>query len=132
MPLRKNTGTINAQANAFGALFNAGTLEIYTGSQPADPNSAASGSLLATITIPNPAFGAASGGVISKSGSWQVVATGTGAAGYCRMKSADTAKTLDIQVSETPGGNNVLISDINIVTGNNVQVQSLTVSVPAS
>lgn len=132
MPLRKNTATRNEQVELFGSLFDGGTLEIYTGSQPADPNSAASGSLLVTITIPNPAFGAASVGVVAKAGSWSAVATGTGVAGYARFISSDTLKTMDVVVTNIPGGNDLLINSVDIAIGNTVQVVSLTLTEPAS
>lgn len=130
MALRKNLDTVNEQANLLGSLFDAGTLELYTGAQPADPNSGPSGSLLATIPIPNPAFGAAVAGAITKAGTWSVTASATGIAGWARMISADTNKSLDLTVSGTPGGNNLLISDENVVNGNLVSVDSLVITVP--
>lgn len=132
MPLRKNTATRNEQVELFGSLFDGGTLEIYTGSQPGDPNSAPTGSLLATIPIPNPAFGAASSGTIAKASSWSVVATGTGVAGWARFISADTLKTMDAVVTNIPGGNDLLIDSVDIAIGNTVQVVSLTLTEPAS
>lgn len=132
MPLRKNEDTINEQVELLGSLFDAGTVEIYTGPQPADPNSAPSGSLLATITIPNPAFGAASGGLITKSGTWSTTATGTGTAGYARFISSDTLKTMDVAVSGVPGSNDLLINTVDIVTGNTVSIVSLTLAEPES
>lgn len=132
MPLRKNTAIRNAQVNLLGDMFDAGTLEIYTGTQPADPNSAASGSLLATIVIPSPAFGAPSVGVVTKSGTWSVVATGTGTAGYARFISADTLQTMDVVVTNIPGGNDLLINTLDIVIGNTVSVISLSLTTPES
>lgn len=132
MALRKNTDTRNEQGDVLGALFDGGTVEIYTGAQPTDPNDAPIGSLLATIPIPSPAFGAAASGVILKSGTWSVIATGTGIAGWARFISADTNKTLDVSVSETPGGNNLLINDEDIVLGNTVTVTSLAITIPES
>lgn len=131
MPLQKNEDTINEQANFFGALFDGGTLEIYTGAQPGDPNAAASGTLLCTITIPNPAFGAASGGIIAKAGSWSGTAGVTGTAGWARFISSDTNKTMDAAVVDVPGGNDLLINDIDIVNGNTVTVVSLTLQTPS-
>lgn len=132
MPLQKNTDTRDIQIEAFGEIFDGGTLEIYTGPQPADPNDAASGSLLCTITIPNPAFGAASGGTIAKAGSWSDTAGATGTAGYARFISSDTLKTMDAVVTDVPGGNDLLINNIDIVNGNTVTVVSLTLTEPES
>lgn len=132
MPLRKNTATINEQAELLGSLFDGGTLEIYSGTQPGDPNSAATGTLLVTITIPNPAFGAPSGGVVTKAGVWSDTAVATAAAGYARFISSDTLKTFDIPVSNIPGGGNLLINDMAIATGNTITVISLTLTEPAS
>lgn len=132
MPLQKNTATRNEQAEFFGALFDGGTVEIYTGSQPADPNSAASGTLLCTITIPATAFGAASGGIISKSGSWSDTAVATGTAGWARFISSDTLKTMDAAVTDIPGGNDLLINNIDITSGNTVTIVSLTLETPES
>src|SRR6187402_939084 len=118
MPLQKNEGTIDEQVTLLGSLFDAGTLEIRTGPQPADPNSAASGTLLCTITIPNPAFGSPTAGVISKSGTWSATAGASGTAGYARFISSDTLKTMDAVVTMVPGGNDLLISNTEIVIGN--------------
>lgn len=132
MPLRKNTATINEQAELLGSLWDGGTLEIYSGTQPGDPNSAATGTLLVTITIPNPAFGAASGGVVTKAGSWSATAVATATAGYARFISSDTLKTMDIPVSNIPGSGMLLINLIDITTGNTVTVISLTITEPSS
>jgi len=132
MPLRKNDLIITEQADFLGAMFDAGTVEIYTGTQPVDPNSAPSGSLLATITIPNPAFDAAVDGVAEKDGTWTTTATGTGAAGYARFKSSDTLRTMDMPVSNIPGSGMLLINTLDIVSGNAVTVVSLTITSPAT
>lgn len=132
MPLQKNTATRDDQVEFFGALFDGGTLEIYTGPQPGSPNDAVSGSLLCTITIPNPAFGSATDGVIAKAGVWSDTAGATGTAGWARFISSDTLKTMDAAVVDVPGGNDLLINNINIVIGNTVTVVSLTLTTPES
>jgi hypothetical protein len=132
MPLRKNTDMRDAQVEFTGALFDAGTLEIYSGMQPADPNSGPSGVLLATINIPNPAFGAASSGVIAKSGIWSAVAVATGTAGWARFISASTSETFDAVVTDIPGGNDLLLNSLDITIGDTVTVISLTLTTPES
>jgi hypothetical protein len=129
MALRKNNDTVNEQADFLGSLFDGGTLEIYSGGQPADPNSGPSGSLLVTIDLPTPAFIAAVGGVIAKSGTWQEVASGTGTAGWARMISVDTLKTLDFTVGES--GTDAIINDDAVISGNTITVTSCTITVPA-
>lgn len=48
------------QLNALAALANGGTLKIYSDAAPKDPDSAFTGTLLATLTFSTTAFGAAS------------------------------------------------------------------------
>lgn len=128
--LRKNTDLRNLQADALANVWDGGTIEIYTGGQPADPNSAPSGSLLATITLPTPAFGAAAAGVITKSGTWSTTATDTGTAGWARFISASTNETFDVLVTEDPDDNDLLINEADITIGNTVTVISMTITVP--
>jgi len=128
--LRKNIDLRNVQADFLGSVFDAGTLEIYTGTQPADPNSAPTGTLLCTITLPNPAFGAAVAGVVTKAGTWADTATDTGTAGWARFISASTDETFDVVVTEDPLDNDLLINSADITIGNTVTVISLTVTIP--
>lgn len=122
---------INEQADFLGSLFDNGTLEIYSGSQPADPNDPPAGSLLCTINIPVTAFGAAVAGTIAKAGTWQEVATGTGTAGWARMISQDTTKTMDFSVSASGGGGDALINTVAVVSGNTITVTSFSITTPA-
>ena len=130
--LRKNTDLRTLQADALGAVWDAGTLEIYTGTQPADPNSGPSGTLLCTITLPNPAFGAAVAGVISKAGTWADTAVDTGVAGWARFSSAYTHESFDVAVTEDPDDNDLLINSVDVTMGNTVTVISLTITCPES
>jgi hypothetical protein len=130
MSLRKNTALRNAQGDALGALFNSGTLKIYTGAQPASANDAASGTLLATINIPSTAFGAASSGMISKSGTWSAVAVADGTAGWARMESAAGAKKMDFSVAESAA--DLIIDNDAVLTGGVVTVTGLDITVPGS
>lgn len=61
----------SAAANAVAALVDggsgAGTLQVRTGSAPTATTDANSGTLLATVTFSDPAFGSASAGVVTAS-----------------------------------------------------------------
>lgn len=60
-------------------------LRLYTGTQPADCATAASGTLLATLTLPSDWMAAASSGSKALTGTWSGTASGAGTAGYFRI-----------------------------------------------
>lgn len=136
MATRLPTATRNAACDAVVDLFDAGsgaaTLKIYSGSQPATANDAASGTLLATVTLGDPAFGAASAGVATLAGtplSGTGVAAGT--AGWARLADSTGATVLDGSVTATGGGGQVELATTTISVGVTVQITSGTVTMPA-
>ena len=132
MTLRIDTDAQNAIADAMGDAFNSGTLEIRSGSQPASANDAATGTVLATISLPADAFGAAAAGVASKAGTWQdAAADADGTAGWFRM-TGPGGETLDGSVTATSWGGDMELDDVNIVQNGTVTVTSFTITAPAS
>lgn len=125
----------NTQAAAVATALNGGTLEIRTGSQPADPDTAAGGTLLAVLTFANPAAAVApSGGVVTFSALGPedaVLATGT--ATWFRAKSSDGVAVLDGTVGLTSGNNtDMLLSTVVLDPAYAVVVTSFTHTVPQS
>ena len=118
-----NTAIRNALATAYGDLFASGTIEIRT---------ATGAALLATISLPASPFGAPASGVISKSGTWSVVATGSGIARIARFISSDTLKVADVSITEAGGGGELIIDNEDILLGGTVTVTAYTYTVPAS
>ncbi|BCJ64144.1 hypothetical protein [Polymorphospora rubra] len=61
MPTRISTAARNAAADGIVDLVDGGSgpgvIRVYTGSQPAGPGSAPTGTLLAQFTLSDPAFG---------------------------------------------------------------------------
>lgn len=136
MATRLATTPRNAACDAVVDLLDAGsgagTLKLYTGGQPASANDAASGTLLATITLSDPAFGAASTGVATMAGtplSGTGVAAGT--AGWARFADSTGATVLDGAVTATGGGGQVELATTTISVGVTVQITSGTVTMPA-
>lgn len=128
MGLTKNDVLRNQQADDLGTIFDGGTLEIRSGTRPADPDSAATGTLLVSITIPTPAFNAASGGSISKTGTWTGTAVADGTATWARFKDSGATMNMDADVAESSA--DLVISDSSVVTDQDVDVVSLTITIP--
>lgn len=128
--MKQNTSLRTTLADAFADLFDGGTLKIYSGSQPASANDAASGTLLATINLPTPAFGAAAAGVVAKSGTWSATAVGTATAGWARLSNAAGTKSIDITVGT--GSEELVLDDAAIVTGGVVVASTFTYTQPES
>lgn len=63
--MRLSTQARDAASDAIAPLFNDGYLRFYTGAMPATPNTAVTGTLLATLRFENPAFSSSVNGVIT-------------------------------------------------------------------
>ena len=110
-----------------------GTIEIRTGSQPANPQAAATGTLLATLTFADPAFGAAAAGIAtanSITSDTNVDATGT--AGWFRIYDSDSNAIADGTITVTSGGGDIEFDDVSFVAGGTAAISSLTVTIPES
>ena len=129
--LRIPTATRNAVVDAVTALVGStGTLKIYSGSQPASANDAASGTLLATVTMG--AWGSASAGTAAGADPVSVNAAATGTAGWFRAASSGGTTVFDGDVTATGGGGTMTLSSTSLVSGNPVDITSVTVTMPAS
>lgn len=114
----------NAEANAFAPLCNSGTINIYSGTQPLNANTALSGNtLLATLTFSATAFGAPSGGVLTANPITSGTAVATGTATFARFVESDGSTVIcDVAVGTSGAGIN--ISTTSIVTGGLVACSS--------
>lgn len=118
MALRDNTAMANRLADSAATAFNGGTLEIYTGTQPASGDTAVAGTLLATITLPATAFGAAVNGVASKAGTWQATVTTGGTAGWARLLGTGGTLRRDMAVGAELTLDNAVLVQNGVVTVN--------------
>ncbi|MCX6630917.1 MAG: hypothetical protein NTW28_25160, partial [Candidatus Solibacter sp.] len=120
----------NAAANAVAALANSGYLKFYTGSQPANANTALSGqTLLATLTFSATAFGNAAAGVATANAiGADTSADASGTATWFRvLKSDGTSVVFDGTVG-TSGCNLNMNSNV-ISAGASVSGTALTYSI---
>jgi glutamate synthase domain-containing protein 3 len=116
----------NAEANALAPLLNSGTIQIFSGTQPANANTALSGNtLLATLTFGSTAFGSAAAGVITANAITSGTAVATGTATFARFyESNGTTVVLDEQVGTSGAALN--LNTVSIVTGGLVSCTSYT------
>jgi hypothetical protein len=127
--------TTNAGLNALAATANGGTLNIYTGSQPTDANTALGAqTLLVTLTFSGTAFG---NGVASGSAGSKVctatanaitagTAVATGTATWFRILTSGSGVCIDGSVGTS--GCDLNLSSTSISTGAVVSISSFTIT----
>ena len=124
---KRTAAAANAAANAMAALCDGGTLRIYSGTQPASAGTAASGTLLAELTLGNPAFGSASNGVATANSiTGDTSADATGTAGWFRVRNSSGTAVFDGEVGTS--GSDLNLSSTSIQSGAEVSVTSLTIT----
>jgi hypothetical protein len=121
--------------DAFKALPDGGTLIIYSGTQPTNPDTALSGNTaLATFTFNSPSFGtnSSSGGYQVTTASFvagTVTAGATGTASFARvLKSNGTTAVADVTVGTS--GADVNLNSVSITSGGNVTLTSFQFKMP--
>lgn len=125
MALQFSVPVRNARDDATEATIGtAAKLIIYSGSAPANCAASATGTVLGTLSLPSDWMAAASGGVKSKSGTWEdTSADATGTAGYFRVwDTAISACGIQGTVTLTGGGGNLTLDNTNIVAGQDILI----------
>lgn len=107
-----------------------GFARFYTGSRPADPDTVASGTLLAEVTLGSPAFAAPSGGSMALSGVplEDTSANASGTVGYVRFATSGGAGVADGTVTVTGGGGEVEMPDVDVTATEPFRITSLTIT----
>lgn len=120
-------------------LFPAGAvLEFRTGAAPGVA-SAASGTLIASITLPATPWNSASSGSKTKNGTWQdATADNTGTIGHFRLRTsgdangADGSQTnarIEGSVTATGGGGDLTVDNTSVNAGQPVTITAFTFSI---
>lgn len=124
----------NAKLDAIRASFNTGYLRIYSGAQPAGPDTALSGqTLLAELRFGATAFPASSGGVLTANAiTSDASADATGTAAWFRCLQSDGTTAIHDGTVGTAAAN-AIVATTSIVAGAQVDCSSFTVTdAPAS
>lgn len=135
--MRLATATRNALADTFKTLIDAGagpgTIKIYTGTQPANANTAISGqTLLGTLTCSDPSAAAAASGVLTFNSITQdSSADATGTATWARVADSNGNTVFDCDVTASGGGGSIELNTAGIVAGGPIIVTAFAITIPA-
>lgn len=131
MALTFNATTANTLAGSLAtAIGSAAVIEIRSGSKPATPETAASGTLLVSITVSG-SFSASSGSITCADPA-STAPTASGTAGYFRLKTSGGTAIIDGTVTATGGGGDMQLGSTTITTGVNVDLGVPTFTVPVA
>ena len=132
--LRSRTTTANKALTQYKDDLDAGsgpgTAKIYSGTMPATPETAATGTLLAELVLAKPC-GVVAGKKLTFSAITQdLEANNTGYAGYVRLSDSDGNAVIDGDVTST-GGTGVLKLNVTLITAlGPVFINSFELSIP--
>ena len=104
------------------------TLEIWSGTEPADTSAAdaGDGAVLASMTLPSDFMGNAAGGVKALAGVWQdLSADATGTATHFRMKKGANVR---VQGSVGTSGADMNLSSVSLTAGQSVTINTFTLN----
>jgi len=124
---------IQALADQFDAASTNNTLKIYSvGSGiPTDADTAITDqTLLVTINLPTPAFGTASAGAVSKTGTWSGTVTSAGEAAFYRLEDDTGNTTIQGTVGLDTGTFDLEFSDVTWSVDGTVTVDTFTLTMP--
>lgn len=124
-----NLSTTDAQAmgTTLATQIGAGaTIQIRSGAVPASPETAATGTLLATVTISG-SF-TSSGGVLTAADPAAASVVATGTAGYFRVLTSGARAVMDGDVGTT--GASMNLSSTSLVSGGTVDLGVPSITIP--
>lgn len=130
MTVKMSTTFRNAMADEMGASLDSGYIEFRSGTQPANPQTAATGTLLATVTLSSNAFGSASSGVITANFIGVVEIDTTGTVAWARLYQADDTVVLDCSVGTSSA--DIIVSSTAFTAGVSLEYDTVTYTHPES
>lgn len=130
MAIKLSVTVRNARIAAVESAIGASpVLKIRSGTVPANIADADSGTVLASITLPADWLGAASGGAVTKLGTWTTTGLAAGVAGHYRIYASDgTTQHMQGTVTITGGGGDMTVDNTNIAVGQTVTISGFSLT----
>lgn len=109
-------------------------LKIRTGAPPATCDTADSGTVLATLSLPSDWMAAAANGTKAKSGTWEdASADDTGTAAHWRIYASDgTTCHMQGTITATGGGGDMTLITTSITSGQPITITGFTLTAPGA
>lgn len=128
MALQYSVAVRDAMNNQVEATIGtAPKLQFRTGAPPANCATAASGTLLAELTLPSDWIGASWSGVCTKAGTWSSTGVAAGTIGHYRiLDSAGTTCHEQGTVTAGGGGGDMTVDNTSIAIGQTITVSTYT------
>ena len=122
---------LDAIKTAIDAGAGAGTIKIYTGTQPTSPADAiTTQTLLGTLTFSDPCGTSASGTLTMSAITQDSAADATGTATWARIADSTGATVCDVDVTATGGGGTLQFNTTSFVIGGPILISAFTITVP--
>jgi hypothetical protein len=132
MSLSASAANRNAALDARVARLNGGYLRVYSGTRPANPDTAGAGqTLLAEFQLGSPAFGAAVAGRATASALSAVNGAASGIATWFRLFQSD-GTTAEIDGLVGTSNTDMVVNNARIVAGAQVSISTFTLTEPVS
>jgi hypothetical protein len=135
MALQESVAVRNARLDAIETTIGtAAILKLATGAAPANCAAAATGTIVATITLPSDWMSAAAAGVKSLLGTWQdTSADNAGTVAHFRLYASDgTTCGMQGTVTLTGSGGDMTLDNTNVTAGQSITITSFALTEPNS
>lgn len=124
------TASVAAIAGLLDADAGPGTIKVYSGAQPANPDTAPSGTLLATFTLADPAFAAGAAGVQNIDATPVLSTTGVAAGTAGWFRAADQSGDAVFDGACGTSGAELNLNTTTISVGLTVEITGGTITQP--
>jgi hypothetical protein len=124
------TGFTTSLSSSNELVGGSASVKVYTGSQPASPDTAATGTLLATYTVAAGALSAASAGTAQLAAAIQATAVASGTAGYARWTNNGGSGVIDGSVGITGSGAAFILDTLSITSAGITTLQNCGIKMP--
>lgn len=131
MAIQLSVAVRNARLDAVETTIGtSAVLKIRTGAQPANVAASATGTVLATLSLPSDWMAAASGGAKALAGSWaDASADATGTAEHFEITASDgTTRHMQGSVTASGGGGDIIVQNTSFASGQAFSITSFTLT----